>query len=1428
MNIMRLLKAGFAAGMLFVARVGNYQPNQRPKREKSNKTMKTKRFIPTGAAVLPLLAGLALTAALFPAQAQNLFEADWSIFYSGNNIYQFTPDGAKTTFAPHVFQAVGLAFDSSSNLFVANGYVGTITKITPDGTESIFASGLSYPFGLAFNIVSNLFEADMGSGNIYQFTPDGAQSTFASGLNCPCALAVDSAGNLFESDQGSGNIYKFAPNGSQSLFASGFINPNGLAFNRTGDLFLAGEFSGCIYKFTPDGTQSIFASGLNSPSGLAIDDAGDVFVGNEGDGTIYKFTPDGTPSVFATGLNAPNGLAFQRSLGSLTPRILRVPADYPTIQWAINEASYFVADTVLVTNGTYFENLDFNGKAVTVTSVNGPQATIIDGSNAGPVVNFSNGEGVGSVIKGFTIQNGYNWLGSGMTLLGSSPTIIGNIFQNNAEEDGYYGAAIGGNNASPIIERNLFQKNTADDQWLSGVVSFVNDSSPLIADNVFLNNTCRAINMSLPEGNTPIVINNTIVNNSVGIRVDARVDTSSQVYYNNILLDNDVGMDVDFGSVGNYPTWGNNLVFGGQTSYQGIPDQTGIDGNISTNPFFACLPSGDFHLLAGSRCIDVGMNGAPQLPAVDFDGHPRILAGKTNHSAVVDMGAYEFNPASPSTPCLYLNCPSNVVVVAAVGKNSAVVNYPAPDATPGATVTCLPASGSVFPAGTNVVVCTLVYGTNNLTGTFTVTVLVPAYITNQPSVLSVFAGSNATLTVGALGTAPMSYQWSFGGAAIANATNSTLTVSNAQSINEGYYQVTLANDVGIATSRPIILRVLPSKALIVSGPVPVSIPAGSQAVFNVNVIGSAPLTLQWYKDGALLAGAVSSQLVISNAQAANAGTYQLLASNFLGTAVSAGATLTVLPAKPSFVLQPVSVAAVAGSSVAFESLSTGSDDGLNPIRYAWYFQSNRIAGQTSHDLPLSSIAATNQGAYYVVASNSYGTATSAVAQLTVYLPPSLPAGLSNQVVDEGKTIVLNPNATGTPPLAYSWSFNTTQLTNTAAFISLTNITPAQSGYYSVTVTNQYGSIAATGRISVFLPASPVMAWGDDSGGQTDVPTNLDDAVAIAGGDYHSVAIRHDGTLVAWGFDDEGQIDVPTNSLRFVSVASGADHNLAIAEDGSVVAWGRDDSGQTDIPGAVSSALSVAAGNAHSLALLASGIVVVWGDDTYGKTDLPPALTPGGYWEYIPGPYWWDGYWMWVPVNPPPVRAIAAGHNHNLALFYDGTIVGWGDNSFGQASPPSNLTNVVAITAGFLHSAALCSNGTVVVWGDNTFGQTNVPAGLSNVVAIAAGDFHTLALLSNGTVVGWGDDTFGQLDVPFDAVNTAGIASGYYHGLALVPLNSLLQSYLTRDGLLIKWRGTGVLQWAPTPLGPYADVLCQGNCWTNSDMSAPAKFFRLRR
>src|SRR5215467_11246084 len=84
--------------------------------------------------------------------------------------------------------------------------------------------------------------------------------------------------------------------------------------------------------------------------------------------------------------------------------VIHVPGDQPTIQAAINAANN--GDTVLVSPGTYTENINFLGKAITVTSSNGPKLTIIDGGGVSSVVTFSTNEGLSSVLSGFTLQNG--------------------------------------------------------------------------------------------------------------------------------------------------------------------------------------------------------------------------------------------------------------------------------------------------------------------------------------------------------------------------------------------------------------------------------------------------------------------------------------------------------------------------------------------------------------------------------------------------------------------------------------------------------------------------------------------------------------------------------------------------------------------------------------------------------------------------------------------------------------------------------------------------------------------------------------------------------------------------------------------------------------------------------------------------------------
>jgi alpha-tubulin suppressor-like RCC1 family protein len=688
----------------------------------------------------------------------------------------------------------------------------------------------------------------------------------------------------------------------------------------------------------------------------------------------------------------------------------------------------------------------------------------------------------------------------------------------------------------------------------------------------------------------------------------------------------------------------------------------------------------------------------------------------------------------------------------------------------------------------------------SVTSTVThVTVLIAPSITSQSQNTNVLAGKSFNLFVTSAGTPPFSYRWMFENSNIAGATGSTLTITNAQTINEGIYRAIVTNAVGSVTSAVISVRVIPAAPIIISNPVSLSLPASSNALFSVTAIGSQTLAYQWFFNGAAIAGATTSQYSLSGVQSNNNGNYQVVVTNSLGSATSVVATLTVTPLAPYFITQPIGASVSTGSGRTFNGLANGSQ----PISYQWQHSSTNLPGANQTSLALSNVGLSDSGAYTLIASNIAGVSTSAVAQLIVFQTPTFLQPLTNQVVDISNTVVLAVNAVGSPALAYSWQLNGSPIAGSNPTLTISNIQPSQSGYYRVTVTNQFGSISSTGRVSVLGLPSWVIVWGDNSGGQTNVPANLDDIVAVAGGDYHSLALHRDGTLVAWGYNGDGQTTVPTNFLRFVSIAAGASHNLAITENGALIAWGRNDYGQRNIPStATNNVLSVTAGDSHSLALLSSGIVVAWGDNSLGQTSVPQGLSG--------------------------VRAIAAGRNHNLALRTNGTVTAWGFNAYGQAAPPSTLTNAMAIAAGYLHSVALRSNGTVVAWGDNSFGQTNIPVGLSNVIAIAAGDFHTLALLTNGTVVGWGDDSYGQIDMPASLTNVFNIASGNYHGLALVPVIPMLQINMNSPQMVIRWSGPGVLQWSPTPSGPYTDVPCQGRCYTNVDMSAPAKFFRLRR
>jgi alpha-tubulin suppressor-like RCC1 family protein len=155
--------------------------------------------------------------------------------------------------------------------------------------------------------------------------------------------------------------------------------------------------------------------------------------------------------------------------------------------------------------------------------------------------------------------------------------------------------------------------------------------------------------------------------------------------------------------------------------------------------------------------------------------------------------------------------------------------------------------------------------------------------------------------------------------------------------------------------------------------------------------------------------------------------------------------------------------------------------------------------------------------------------------------------------------------------------------------------------------------------------------------------------------------------------------------------------------------------------------------------------------------------------------WGDNFYgqSTPPANLSGVIAIAAGLWHSLALKSDGTVVGWGDNDSGQIDIPAGLTDAVAIAASGKHSLALRSDGTVIAWGDNTdseglySGQSVVPTGLAGVAEIGAGDYHSLAIaLTDGSVIGWGDNSAGQIPAAGTLSNVVVAVGGSSHSLAL--------------------------------------------------------------
>lgn len=279
---------------------------------------------------------------------------------------------------------------------------------------------------------------------------------------------------------------------------------------------------------------------------------------------------------------------------------------------------------------------------------------------------------------------------------------------------------------------------------------------------------------------------------------------------------------------------------------------------------------------------------------------------------------------------------------------------------------------------------------------------------------------------------------------------------------------------------------------------------------------------------------------------------------------------------------------------------------------------------------------------------------------------------------------------------------------------------------------------------------------------------------ISAGGQHTLAIAQDGTLWAWGNKDFGQLGNNTtsgyetnpiqisNEPNWAFVSAGEFHSLAIKKDGTLWAWGDNSYGQLgdnsttqrNVPvqiGAATDWVGVYAGFEHSMARKADNSLWSWGDNSFGELGNGNTIQ-----QNTPVQVGSDTHW----------QTVSLGRSHNVALKTNGQLWSWGRNNYGQLGIGNTTnqlnpiqigtdTNWKVIELGDYHNIALKNDGTIYSWGENALGQLglgdttqrNTPTQIGTATDwsyIAAGLYNSYAVKSTGQLWVCGDNFKGQI------------------------------------------------------------------------------------
>ncbi len=555
--------------------------------------------------------------------------------------------------------------------------------------------------------------------------------------------------------------------------------------------------------------------------------------------------------------------------------------------------------------------------------------------------------------------------------------------------------------------------------------------------------------------------------------------------------------------------------------------------------------------------------------------------------------------------------------------------------------------------------CVVTNGAGSATSSaavLTVSAPVPPSIAGQPANQTVMVGSDALFSVSASGTSPVTFQWQrlpAGGGSWSNLGDggayygTTTTVLRIGAVTLGMsgdqFRCVATNSAGSATSSAATLTVnAPVPPVISDLPAAILLNLGDQLLINCVATGTAPITYQWYKDGAALPGATGSTYSKSSVVASDAGLYTVKATNAGGSTTSTGVVVSIAGPSNAGV-----IAVAAANSTSFFIRSDGTLWGTG----------NNYAGQLG-------------------SGNTMDRAT----------PLRIATGVVSVSAGSTSTLFVKPDGTlwATGGNSFGQLGDGTTTIRLSPVQIAVGVVAASAGAYHSLFLKSDGTLWGMG-------GNQCGELGDGTTTQRSTPIQIaSSVVTFAAGDYFTLFVKSDGTLWAMGADDVGQLGngTRTNSVKtpvqvatgVTAVSAGSMHSLLLKADGTLWGMGDDRFGELGLPmwagyysyysspTQIDTGVALAsAGDSHTLYVKSDATLWSVGDNNYGELGrgflYMTYSTPG--------------------QSATGVATTAAGASFSLYADTAGTLWGLGRNDLGVLGDGTIVTryNPVQIASG---------------------------------------------------------------------------------------------------------------------------------------------------